>query len=184
MFFRRPAGLIMQSNLVFSNHMLINAFNYKQWADRRTLDAINSINADEFPSAVRFPRQQLNHMIRVEELFRARLVGDSIPHLSTNTEVVPELDALRRRIDASNQWFARHVEHMEPEQRNQSIHLQFVDGKHGTMTRLEILFHIINHGTFHRGAIGHALDLAQVPHPADTYTVFIHSVEPKRREQT
>jgi len=49
------------------------------------------------------------------------------------------------------------------------------------MTRLEILFHIINHGTYHRGAIGHALDLAQVSHPADTYTVFIHATEPERR---
>ena len=50
------------------------------------------------------------------------------------------------------------------------------------MTRLEILFHIINHGTYHRGAIGHALDLAEVPHPADTYTVFIHAAQPERRE--
>ncbi len=60
---------------------------------------------------------------------------------------------------------------------------QFVDGKHGTMTRREILFHIVNHGTYHRGAIGHALDLAGVSHPADTYTVFIHSAQPVRREQ-
>ena len=59
-----------------------------------------------------------------------------------------------------------------------------VDGKRGAMTYHEILFHIINHGTYHRGAIGHALDQAQVPHPADTYTVFIHEVEPECREQT
>jgi uncharacterized damage-inducible protein DinB len=162
--------------------MLIEAFNYKQWADRRTLDAIRSINGKEFPSAVTFVLQQLNHMIRVEELFRARLLGTPAPHLSTNTEVVPELNELNQRIDDSNQWFARYVANLEPDHRKQSVLFQFVDGKHGAMTRLEILFHIINHGTYHRGAIGHALDLAQRPHPADTYTVFIHSAEPGRRE--
>ena len=37
------------------------------------------------------------------------------------------------------------------------------DGRDGGMTRQEILFHIVNHGTYHRGAIGHALDLAGAP---------------------
>jgi len=164
--------------------MLIEAFKYKQWADRRTLDAVARIDPGVFPSAAAFTLQQLNHIIRVEELFRARLLGATAPHTSTNTELVPELHELTQRIAGSNEWFARYVENLEPDRRSQSIHFQFVDGKSGTMTCLEILFHIINHGTYHRGAIGHALDLAQVPHPADTYTVFIHSVEPERREQT
>jgi uncharacterized damage-inducible protein DinB len=163
--------------------MLNEAFKYKQWADRRTLEAVKCLYGSNFPSAA-FALQQLNHMVRVEELFRARLLGSPAPHSSTNSEVVPELIELEKRITDSNEWFARYVEDVEPDQRNQSICFQFVDGKHGTMTRLEIFFHIINHGTYHRGAIGHALDLAQVPRPADTYTVFIHSIEPGRREQS
>ena len=163
--------------------MLVDAFNYKQWADRRALDAIGSIDGTEFPSALAFSLQQLNHMIRVEELFRAHLVGAFPPHCSTNSEVVPGLPELDQRIGESNQWLIRYVEDLEPGQRSQAVSFQFVDGKHGTMTRMEILFHIINHGTYHRGAIGHSLDLAQVPHPADAYTVFIHSAEPARREQ-
>ena len=59
---------------------------------------------------------------------------------------------------------------------------RFADGRDGCMTRREILFHVLNHATYHRGAIGHALDLARVPHPADTYTVFIHQHQPGRRE--
>ncbi|MQQ99239.1 hypothetical protein GEV47_00885 [Glaciimonas sp. GS1] len=50
------------------SHMFIEAFNYKRWSDQRTLEAIRSINGKEFPSAVKFAQQQLNHMIRVEEL--------------------------------------------------------------------------------------------------------------------
>jgi uncharacterized damage-inducible protein DinB len=167
-----------------NNHMLINAFNYKQWADQRTLDAITRVNRQKFPSAAAFALQQLNHMVIVEELFKARLLGISAPHLSTNTEAVPEFHELNQRICESNQWFTHYVANLESEHRNQSISFQFADGKHGAMTRMEILFHIVNHGTYHRGAIGHALDLVQVPHPADTYTVFIHAAEPERRRQT
>jgi len=164
--------------------MFIEAFNYKQWADQRTLEAIRTIDGHAFPSAVAFALQQLNHMVRVEELFSARLRGASAPHRSTNTELVPGLAELNHRIGDSNQWFTHYVENLDPAHGNQSVRFQFVDGKRGSMTRSEILFHVINHGTYHRGAIGHALDLAQVPHPADTYTVFIHSVEPERRDLT
>jgi uncharacterized damage-inducible protein DinB len=161
--------------------MLIEAFNYKGWADRRTLDAVESMDAKAYPAAVGFALQQFNHMIRVEELFRARLIGAAAPHHSTNTAVVPGLDEIEQRICDSNQWFSRYVRDLEPDRLRQAVRFQFVDGKNGTMTPLEILFHVVNHGTYHRGAIGHGLDLTQVAHPADTYTVFIHATEPQRR---
>jgi len=163
--------------------LLIETFKYKQWADRRTLDAVGEIDGSRYPSSAAFARQQLNHMVRVEELFKARLLGEPAPHSSTNTELVPDLDELDRRITASNLWLARYIEELEPSQLTQSLNFQFVDGKQGTMTRQEILFHIVNHGAYHRGAIGHALDLARAVRPVDTYTVFIHSVEPSRREK-
>ena len=162
--------------------MLVEAFKYKQWADRRTLDAVEQIDSVASPTSLAFARQQLNHMVRVEALFKARLLGMPAPYESTNTVEVPALDALDERVTESNQWFAQYVETLEPGHRAQSIAFQFVDGQFGTMTRQEILFHIVNHGTYHRGAIGHALDLAHAPRPADTYTVFIHAAEPERRQ--
>ena len=162
--------------------MLIEAFKYKQWADQRTLDAISKISETNFPSAVEFARQQLNHVVRVEELFRARLEDVQIPHLSTNSELVPEFGELVQRLSLSNHWFSRYAERLEQNKYQHVVAFEFVDKKRGNMTRLEILFHIINHGSYHRGAIGHCLDLSGVPHPADTYTVFIHSAEPERRE--
>jgi len=55
--------------------MLFEAFKYKQWSDRRTLDAIERIDTQKFSSAAAFAAQQLNHMIIVEALFKARLLG-------------------------------------------------------------------------------------------------------------
>ncbi|HEX7651049.1 MAG TPA: DinB family protein [Noviherbaspirillum sp.] len=164
--------------------VLVSAFQYKQWADRRTLDAAKSIEGSEDAQPLSFIRQQLNHMVIVEELFRARLLGDEPLHCSTNTEIVPSLNELDLKLTFSNQWLISYVADLHPETLNDQLSFEFVDGQRGRMTRLEILFHLVNHGTYHRGAIGHALDLAKALRPADTYTVFIHSLQPERRLET
>jgi uncharacterized damage-inducible protein DinB len=121
-------------------------------------------------------------MVRVEEMFRARLSAAAEPHDSTNTPHLPELDELALRLNASNHWLQAFANGLQYEQLVEQIHFTFVDGKKGVMTREEVLYHLINHGTYHRGAIGHALDLANAPRPADTFTVFVHATEPHRRE--
>lgn len=162
--------------------MLIHdALRYKRWADRRTLDAVARIDRDLFPSQWAFARQQLNHLVRVEELFRARLLGEPDPYPTTNSEVVPELEELDRRLMAANDWAQVYLGSLSPGQLSERIRFTFVDGQRGALTREEALFHLVNHGTYHRGAIGHALDLARATRPADTYTVFIHADQPERR---
>ena len=41
----------------------------------------------------------------------------------------------------------------------------FVDGKQGMLSLEEAIFHLVNHGTYHRGAIGHALGRADSTGP-------------------
>lgn len=164
--------------------LLLDALRYKAWADRRTLDAAAGIDAESFPSALAFARQQFNHMVRVEEIFRARLLGAEEPHGSTNSEWVPELADSGRRLAASNEWLQDYVRSASPALLRESVRFTFTDGKPGLLSREEIIFHLINHGSYHRGAIGHALDLANASRPADTFTVFIHAAEPHRRGGT
>jgi hypothetical protein len=79
----------------------------------------------------------------VEEIFRARLLAAQEPHASTNSEVVPELPDLGRRLAASNEWLQSHVRSASPARLQESI----------------------------RFTLGHALDLANASRPADTFTV-------------
>lgn len=161
--------------------MLVKAFQYKSWADQRTIAAIRQIDRAQFGGKFDFARQQLNHMVIVEELFKSRLLGEAAPHAVTNTATLPELDALQGRLEASNAWFSAFAARASS-QDEQVISFEFVDGQQGALSRQEMLFHVINHGTYHRGAIGHALDLSGAVRPADTYTVFIHQAEPERRQ--
>ena len=154
---------------------------YKAWADARTLAAVAQIDPTTRQPHFDFVRQQLNHMVRVEELFRARLLDEPPPHDSTNAPELPALEALSARLTASNEWLQAYAASLPPEQWQTCVRFVFVDGQRGQMSREEIVYHLINHGTYHRGAIGHALDLAGAPRPADTYTVFVHALQVARR---
>lgn len=156
------------------------ALNYKKWADERTLRAIENIDKNVFPDSYAFTLQQLNHIVIVEELFNSRLTKEPAPHESTNTELVPEFAELERRLLASCEWYSSYASNLENGE--EQISFTFADGRSGMMTVQEILFHIVNHGSYHRGNIAHALDLASVPHPIDGYGIYIHEKEPERRE--
>ena len=160
---------------------LVTPLKYKAWADLRTVSAVAGIDRQTHKTGFDFARQQLNHLVRVEELFRARLLHEAEPHPSTNTPELPSLDELAFRLNESNRWLQTYAEALSAAQAAEAIHFTFVDGKAGTLTREEVIYHLINHGTYHRGAIGHALDLAGATRPADTYTVFVHEHEPNRR---
>lgn len=162
--------------------MLQELLQYKQWAEQRTLQAIRQLNTATYPQAADFTRQQLNHIVIVEELFRARLEDQPAPHSSTNTELLPPLEAIELRLQLSNRWFTDYLRSLSNEALKEVIRFTFADGQPGSMSREEIFIHIINHSTYHRGVISHSLDLSGVPHPADTFSVFTHTQEPQRRQ--
>lgn len=163
--------------------MFKDSFNYKAWADERTITAIGKVDRDAKSQAFAFMRQQLNHMVIVEELFRARLSGNIEPHSSTNTEIVPSLEEIKTRLEDSNKWYLGYVANLKDDVVNEVVSFTFADGKTGSMSTAEILFHIVNHGTYHRGNIAHSLDLSGVAHPIDGYGIYIHEAEPQRRAE-
>ncbi len=161
--------------------MFSKNFDYKSWADIRTLAAIEKIDRSAYPQSYSFVLQQINHIVIVDELFRSRLEKNSPPHEATNTDVVPAYEELKTRLIESGKWYANFVANLEPGKERTNISFKFADGKLGTMSIEEMLFHVVNHGSYHRGSIAHALDLASVAHPADGYGIFVHQEEPSRR---
>ena len=160
--------------------MLTQAFGFKRWADERTLDAVARIDTTNHSDSYAFMRQQLNHIVIVEELFRSRLLAEAAPHSRTNTALVPDLPELTSRLSRSNDWYADYVASVDDGDKRVSF--AFADGRRGAMSIHEILFHILTHGSYHRGNIARALDLAGVPHPGDGYGIYIHENDPSRRE--
>ncbi|WP_086007389.1 DinB family protein [Pseudogulbenkiania ferrooxidans] len=74
-----------------------------------------------------------------------------------------ELDFLQREID---QWYIGYVDSLSAAELEQVVEFESIGGGHGAMSRSDILLHVVNHTTYHRG---HAADilyhLGMVPPP-------------------
>jgi hypothetical protein len=136
--------------------MFANAFLHKQWADLRALDAVPRWMPRSHRPLVCLPAVQ-SHADRGRAVSRPA-AGPAAPHAATNSAQLPPLEELAERLQASDNWFGEYVATLAPACREEIIHFDFADGQAGSMSREEILFHILNHGTYHRGAIGHALE--------------------------
>ncbi len=100
---------------------------------------------------------------------------------ATNTEETPSLDDLTASIAQSDSWYLDHVAGLSAASLAEPISFKFTDGDSGSMTRQEMLMHVVNHGSYHRGAAGRILAQLSIAPPKDTFTAFLHQTEPQRR---
>jgi uncharacterized damage-inducible protein DinB len=159
---------------------------YKAWTNRTTFatvaalpeGAANRAYATRFGSIV----HTLNHVFVVEEIFRAHLEGRPHGHTSRNTSVPPLLEELRKKVEAMDLWWVDYVGSLTAAQLDEVVPFEFVDGGHGSMSRLEILLHLVIHATYHRGFVGDMLFQASVdPQPTD-FTVYVRNEMPTHSE--
>ncbi|BDX06579.1 DinB family protein [Planctobacterium marinum] len=160
---------------------MLSCFEYKQWADKRTIEAIKLLALEKKDSSA-FCLQQLNHMTIVEELFISRIEQRQAPHESTNTVTIPLIEELQERNNRNNLWLQEYLKNNSEVQLQTPISFVFTDGKSGRLTVQEILMHLLTHSSYHRGSIAHALDLAGTAHPVDGLAMYLHQAQPDRRE--
>jgi uncharacterized damage-inducible protein DinB len=123
----------------------------------------------------------LNHIYVVDRIFRAHLLDEPHGYLATNTDATPDLGELQFSVAESDAWYESYAQKAATEQLAESVAFRFTDGDAGTMTREEMLLHVITHGAYHRGNVGQMLKLISVAPPRDLYTKFLHVSEPARR---
>lgn len=159
---------------------LTTLFGQKAWANRE-LFAVLATLPEQHAAPLHTCIRTLNHIVVVDQLFRARLSGEPAPFDTTNTKATPSLEQLRLDVAATDAWYLDHVASTSAAQRAEVLDFIFTDGDAGRMSREEILFHVLTHGAYHRGNVGQVLKSISVAPPRDLYTKFLHLSEPDRR---
>jgi uncharacterized damage-inducible protein DinB len=153
---------------------------YKAWASEIVYATVAALPEGE---ALK-PRQTvfqnmvhtLNHLYVVDRIFQAHLEGTGHGYAARNTPTTPPHEELRRDVRALDAWYIERYDRLSDAELGEDIRFQFVGGGDGVMTRGEILMHLVNHGTYHRGFVGDMLNQAQVrPRPTDL-TVYLRDV--------
>jgi len=150
---------------------------YKAWADTALFSALAEVAAEVlvqeqkivFGSIIR----TLNHVRAMDVVWRSHLEGGAHGFTTRNPADCPQFPELRAEQTALDQWFVAYVDVLRCEQLRESIGFSFIGGGDGNMSRAEILMHVVNHTTYHRGHVAGMLYEANVPPPTTDLPVFL-----------
>jgi uncharacterized damage-inducible protein DinB len=156
---------------------------YMAWANQRIFDAVAALPGGEATKPRRSVFKNivhtLNHVYVIDLIFRAHLEGREHGFSARNTPDHPPLDELRRAQHTLDDWYIAWSDRLTDSGLQRKVSFTFVGGGEGTMTCAEILMHLVNHTTYHRGYIADMLYQVPADPPTTDLTVFIRDVPPK-----
>ena len=101
-----------------------------------------------------------------------------------NTVETPSISELRQFMAKNDRWLVEYTASISSEELTRTISFRFVDGDPGSLTVEEILLHLLTHGSNHRGMASRVLAENSLERPKDTFTRYLHQLEPSRRKHT
>ena len=128
---------------------------YNAWSNRLMFDAVAALPPGEATkerrSLFRNIVHTLNHNYVIDLIWQAHLEGREHGFTARNTPDHPplaELQVLQRKVD---DWYIDWGNRMTDAALGEKMHFTLVGGNRGAMTRGEILLHVVNHTSYHRG---------------------------------
>ncbi|AJZ63304.1 dinB family protein [Paraburkholderia fungorum] len=160
---------------------LQHLFRYKAWANDELLTALARLGALRRLILTRLAIKALSHSYVVDRIFAAHLQRKAPPYTSANLSELPTLDDLAADIRTSDQEYIKYVSGLDRGALAERIDFVFTDGAPGCMSREEMLMHVINHGTGHRGQVSALMLLNAVSPARDGFTTYLHEAEASTR---
>jgi len=153
---------------------------YNQWTDRLTFDAVAALPGDEAtrPRVGLFKTMvhMLNHNYVIDRVFQAHLEGRAHGYGARNTPEPPALADLRRNQEALDEWYIGWADRLTPQAIDERVRFEYIGGGEGLLSRGEILMHLVNHHSYHRGFVAEMFYSAQHRPPTTDLTVFLRDV--------
>jgi uncharacterized damage-inducible protein DinB len=131
-------------------------YDYNSWANHRTLEACAALNDEQFTrdlhSSFRSVRDTLVHIMLVEWLWRERWLGRS-PDKYPPASDFPNLESVRQRWAEIERNLLDYVAALKPEDIDRVITHKTTAGVPQSAPLSQMLQHLVNHGTYHRGQV-------------------------------
>jgi uncharacterized damage-inducible protein DinB len=150
---------------------------YKAWADELLYGTVGKLPETELirPQKIVFGSllRTLNHVHAMDLVWRSHLQG--VPHglISRNPADCPPLAVLSKAQRAMDEWFIRFADGVADSALEEIIEFEYIGGGRGAMSRHEMLIHVVNHGTYHRGHIADMLYQVSVLPPTTDFPVWV-----------
>lgn len=149
---------------------------YHRWATEKLFESVDLLSDEQYrqKSGLYFGsiHNTLNHMLLVDQLWHARIqeVPYPVTDLSHELEQNPKVleTSLLNQCDI---WF-RECAAITDRRLEKDIRYRDIEGKPARIKTADLLVHVFNHGTHHRGQISASLVSFGVPVPEMDYLYF------------
>jgi uncharacterized damage-inducible protein DinB len=150
---------------------------YNAWANERLFAAVAALPEGEATrprrSVFRNMVHTLNHNYVIDRIFQAHLEGRDHGYKARNTEDHPALAELWQAQRGLDKWFTDWSDRIADSALGKKLHFTFVGGGEGAMTPGEMLLHLVNHTSYHRGFVAQMFYDIPVRPPVTDLTVYL-----------
>lgn len=151
-------------------------YDYNAWANRRTLESCAALTPEQFTrdlgSSFRSVRDTLAHVFLVEHLWLERWHGRSPGGYPPSTDF-PDLASVRSRWAEIERDLLDYIASLQPEDVQRVMHYQTTTGAAQAQPLWQMLQHMVNHGSYHRGQVATLLRQCGVkPIPTDLIVFY------------
>lgn len=150
---------------------------YNAWANELFLSAVSSLPGKELtaPRPIVFGSllRTLNHVYAMDYVWQCHLLGKPHGLESRNPEECPTIHELIEKQRKMDKWYIGYSDSITEIQSTESIDFTFIGGGTGRMTRQDIIFHVVNHTSYHRGHAADILYNIGISPPTTDFPVFL-----------
>jgi uncharacterized damage-inducible protein DinB len=151
-------------------------YDFNVWADRRTLESCASLSEAQFVQNLgsSFPsvRDTLAHIMLVEWVWLERWHGRG-PDKFPSAGDFPNLASIRARWSEIELDLLDYVASVQPPDLQKIVHHKTMSGVPQAAPLWQMLQHLVNHGTYHRGQIATMLRQLKAK-PVSTDLIFYY----------
>ena len=128
---------------------------YRLWADRLTFEAVAALPPGEAtrerPTLFKTIVRTLNHNYVIDLIWQAHLEGREHGFAARNVVTHPGLAELGQAQQKLNQWYIEWAERQSEQTLAEFVPFTFIGGEKSAMSRADMLLHVVNHASYHRG---------------------------------
>jgi uncharacterized damage-inducible protein DinB len=117
----------------------------------------------------------LNHVYTIDLVWQAHLEGRAHGFTTRTPDVQVSFADLRIAQATLDSWYIRYAEEMSDRAGEEIVNFTFIGGGEGSMTRGDILLHVVNHTTYHRGQIAAMIYQIPAQPPTTDLPVFLRN---------
>lgn len=163
-------------------HTIRTLTRYNAWADKLIYAAVAELPEGEATK----PRNTLfgsialllNHNYVIDRIFQAHLTGGEHGYTARNTPDHPPLNELWQAQSALDDWYIAWSDRATPVELDERVEFTFVGGGEGAMTRAQMVLHIVNHTSYHRGFVADLFYQVPARPPTTDLPVYLRDAPP------